>query len=106
MADPFPVDMRSRAPSPALGTIVEIADGSGRKHTVLTNEGQIDAVELARLKEEMLTGNGFVIAKGVIPPELCHVCCAELLSRGPGARRTSDILKYNDAFSDVLVHTW
>ena len=104
--DPYPVDMRGRCASPLLGTTVEIADGSGRKHTVLTNEVEIDDAELQRLKEEMLTGNGFVIAKGVIPPELCKVCCDDLLSRGPEARRTSNILKYNEAFSEVLVHTW
>ena len=108
----YPVDMRGRTPSSLtrhgdpLGTTVEIADGSGRQHTVLTNEGTIDEVELARLKEEMLHGNGFIIAKGVVPPELCKTCCDDLLSRGPEARRTSDILKYNDAFSEVLVHTW
>ena len=82
------------------------ADGTGRKHTVITNEGTIDEAELARLKEEMLFGNGFIIAKGVVPPELCKACVDDLLSRGPEARRTSDILKYNDAFSEVLVHTW
>jgi hypothetical protein len=85
---------------------VEIADITGKKHTVLTNEGTIDAAELARLKEEMLHGNGFIIAKGVVPPELCQTCCDDLLRRGPEARRTSNILKYNDAFSEVLVHTW
>ena len=108
----YPVDMRGRTSSSLtrhgdpLGTTVEIADASGRQHTVLTNEGTIDDVELARLKEEMLHGNGFVIAKGVVPPELCKTCRDDLLSRGPEARRTSDILKYNDAFSEVLVHTW
>ena len=51
----YPVDMRGRTPSSLtrhgdpLGTTVEIADGSGRQHTVLTNEGTIDEVELARL---------------------------------------------------------
>ena len=111
-ADQYPVDMRGRTKDDVnrlgepLGSTVEIADITGKKHTVLTNEGEIDAAELARLKEEMLHGNGFFIAKGVVPPELCQTCCDDLLSRGPEARRTSDILKYNDAFSEVLVHTW
>lgn len=111
-ADPYPVDMRGRTKDDLnrlgepLGSTVEISDINGTGHTVLTNEGAIDASELARLKEEMLNGNGFFIAKGVIPPELCQTCCDDLLSRGPEARRTSDILKYNDAFSEVLVHTW
>jgi hypothetical protein len=91
---PFPVDMRGRSPSPSLGTTVQIADVSGRPHTVLTNEGPLDPPELARLQEEMLRGNGFIIARGVVPPELCQVCRHELLRRGPEARRTSDILRY------------
>lgn len=54
-----------------------------------------------------LVRQGFIIAKGVVPPELCKTCCDDLLSRGPQARRTSDILKYNsEAFNEVLVHTW
>jgi hypothetical protein len=103
---PFPVDRRGRSPSPSLGTTVQIADASGRPHTVLTNEGPLDPPELARLQEEMLRGNGFIIARGVVPPELCQVCRHELLRRGPEARRTSDILRYHDCFSEVLVHTW
>jgi hypothetical protein len=96
----YPVDMRGRTKDDLnrlgepLGSTTEIANISGATHVVLTNEGTIDGAELARLKEEMLHGNGFIIAKGVVPPELCKTCCDDLLSRGQDARRTSDILKY------------
>ena len=89
---------RTPTPAPPTTTVDELGTDDGGADDGVGGGGRAGAI---------IGGvNGFVIAKGVIPPELCKVCCDDLLSRGPEARRTSDILKYNDAFSEVLVHTW
>ena len=77
----YPVDMRDRNCDEIHGSTVEIADAGGHLHAVMTNEKPIDDTELARLKQEMLHGNGFIIAKGVVPPGGSYLhsnkgCCA------------------------------
>lgn len=84
----FPVDMRSRTGDSLtrlgepLGTTVQIADGSGKEHTVLTNTGEIDLAELARLKEEMLHGNVRASRSGTrcctAPPRRSFQTCAPI----------------------------
>ena len=92
---------------PGTSTVIE-----GVK--VLTAEGPIEkgSAEHERLLDELLFGNGFFIAKGVLPPEMCTKARNKLLERGEtfpldggGGKRLHNIIEDDVVFSELVVET-
>lgn len=92
---------------PGTSTVIE-----GVK--VLTSEGPIEkgSAEHERLLDELLFGNGFFIAKGVLPPDMCLKARKKLLKRGEtfplgggGGKRLHNIIEDDVVFSDLVVET-
>ena len=69
-AEPIPPRLR-----PGSSTVIEGV-------TVLTSEGPIEGAEHERLLDELLHGNGFFIAKGVLPEAVAAEAREKLLARG------------------------
>jgi hypothetical protein len=81
---------------------------------VLTSEGPIveGSDEHERLLDELLFGNGFFIAKGALPPEMCAHARSKLLARGEtlpldggGGKRLHNIIEDDPVFSELVVET-
>eukprot|EP01043_Picozoa_sp_COSAG02_P039195 COSAG02_NODE_3077_length_7420_cov_2.080453_2_plen_399_part_00 len=92
---------------PGTSTVIE-----GVK--VLTSEGAIEkgSDEHERLLDELLFGNGFFIAKGVLPPEMCADARNKLLERGEtfpldggGGKRLHNIIEDDVVFSELVIET-
>eukprot|EP01048_Picozoa_sp_COSAG05_P030047 COSAG05_NODE_10224_length_577_cov_0.788703_1_plen_165_part_10 len=77
---------------------------------ILTSEGPIEGLEHDRLLNELLFGNGFIIVKGVLPPDVVHAAREKLLALGlkhpnPTDKRILNIVEDDPIFSELVVTT-